>query len=277
VLRPVEKVIHATQRVAEGDLDFSIEFKANDEIGKLAESFNDMIHRLSDVQRQLFQVAHEINNPLTGVLTYSSFLLKRTKEYPDVQEDLTVIVRETKRCREIVKGLLDYSRQSIQAKRHVQVNEIVNDTAKILHNQLSGRHIKFTMNLGIDIPLVLVDKNQIEQVLVNLLINAVDAVPEENALIIVETALVHEESGKMPTVMIKVSDNGCGISPDDMTRVFDPFFSTKGPRGNGLGLAIAWSIIDKHNGRIDLNSEIGKGTTFTIVLPAEEEKGQIEN
>jgi two-component system, NtrC family, sensor kinase len=292
VLGPVSHIAAATHHVAKGDLNYTVSLKKRDEIGDLAESFNAMTRQLSEAQRQLHQsdklasvgrlaagVAHEINNPLTGVLTYGSFLLKRTADHPEIKEDLEVIVRETKRCREIVKGLLDFARQSTPEKRPRDVNEIVSRAIKILHNQFALHHVEYAQNLAQDLPPASADANQIQQVLVNLFMNADDAMGETGGRITVTTSLATPETcraNNLPPsqrfVQIDVSDTGCGITPQNLSKIFEPFFTTKGQKGNGLGLAMVWGIIEKHDGRIRAASEVGKGTTFTILLPVDEGK-----
>jgi len=285
VLKPLRQIVQATHHVAAGDLSYVINLHKHDEIGELARSFNDMTQKLSDAQRQLYQsdklasvgrlaagVAHEINNPLTGVLTYSSFLLKRANGQPELKEDLEVIVRETKRCRDIVKGLLDFARQSQPEKRQVNVNEIIGHAARILQNQLSLRNIKLEQKLRSDLPAIHADLNQIQQVLVNLLVNAGDAIEEKGGTITLTTDLLMGTAGSSldvskEYVKIEIHDTGAGIPPENLQKIFEPFFTTKGQKGTGLGLAVVWGIIDKHGGKINVESEIGKGTTFTVFLP----------
>lgn len=296
VLRPISQIAAATRHVAAGDLDYTVKLKKRDEIGDLGNSFNAMTRRLSEAQRQLHQqdklasvgrlaagVAHEINNPLTGVLTYSSYLLKRAADRPEIKEDLEVIVRETKRCREIVKGLLDFARQSAPEKRPREVNEIVIKAVRILQNQFSMHHIELEQKLEPQLPLVSADSSQIQQVLVNLFMNADDAMGEKGGRITVSTAMASPEiskaNGLSPSrqyVRIDVSDTGCGIPPQNLSKIFEPFFTTKGQKGNGLGLAMVWGIIEKHDGRISARSEVGKGTTFTVLLPVDPGKGSGE-
>ena len=283
VLKPVNEIVAATRKVAAGDLQYMIALPKRDEIGMLAQSFNEMTQKLSEAQRQVYQsqklaavgqlaagVAHEINNPLTGVLSYSSFLLKRAADTPEFREDLEVIVRETQRCRGIVKGLLDFARQSPPEKRASDINEIVERAIRIVHTQLATPQVELQKHLGADLPMVPADANQIQQVIVNLLLNATDAIGEAGGTIALTTA-VSTQGGATPApapaVAITVSDTGCGIPAANLPRIFDPFFSTKGPKGTGLGLAVAWGIIEKHNGRIEVESATGKGTTFRVLLP----------
>jgi two-component system NtrC family sensor kinase len=282
----VHAIVAATRKVAAGDLNYKIVLAKRDEIGILADSFNEMTQKLSEAQRQVYQsqklaavgqlaagVAHEINNPLTGVLSYSSFLLKRAEDKPEFKEDLEVIVRETKRCREIVKGLLDFARQSPPEKHASDINEIVERAIRIVHTQLTAHHVELQTNLRSDLPKVHADANQIQQVLVNLLLNANDAIGEGGGTIELFTNFKlggDTTQAQAREIEIRLSDTGCGISAADLQRIFDPFFSTKGPKGTGLGLAVAWGIIEKHDGRIEVESEVGKGTTFRVLLPVGE-------
>jgi two-component system NtrC family sensor kinase len=283
VLRPVHEIVAATRKVAAGDLHYKIALTKRDEIGILADSFNEMTKKLSEAQRQVYQsqklaavgqlaagVAHEINNPLTGVLSYGSFLLKRVEDKPEFKEDLEVIVRETKRCREIVKGLLDFARQSPPEKHACDTAEIVERAVRIVHTQLAAHGVELKKNLPTDLPKIHADANQLQQVIVNLMLNANDAIGERGGTIGLTTNVVSSgDAGQSQAkqVEISVSDTGCGIPAADLQRIFDPFFSTKGPKGTGLGLAVAWGIVEKHNGRIEVESEVGKGTTFRVLLP----------
>jgi two-component system NtrC family sensor kinase len=199
---PVKGLLKATQQIADGNLSYRITPKRNDEIGKLAHSFNNMTDKLSEARLQLFQsdklaslgrlaagVAHEINNPLTGVLTYSSFLLKRTQDQPEIQEDLKVIVRETLRSREIVKSLLDFARQSIPKKNEADLNEIIDRAIAVVHNQITLAHVTLVKNLDPALPRLILDGNQIQQVFINLLVNGIDAMSGTDRTITIGTSV----------------------------------------------------------------------------------------
>ena len=283
VLKPVNEIAAATQKVAAGDLSYTIALPKRDEIGMLAQSFNAMTQKLSEAQRQVYQaeklaavgqlaagVAHEINNPLTGVLSYSSFLLKRAADKPEFKEDLEVIVRETERCRGIVKGLLDFARPSPPEKHPSDVNEIVERAIRIVHAQLSAHRVEVKKQLRAGLPTVNADANQIQQIIVNLLVNANDAIGEDGGTVALATTLKTPDGvaeAESREIEISVSDSGCGIPEAQIERLFEPFFSTKGRKGTGLGLAVAWGIVEKHNGRIEVESEVGKGTIFRVLLP----------
>jgi two-component system NtrC family sensor kinase len=277
--KPVKQLLDATERIASGDLDHKIEGRRNDEMGRLAASFNEMTHKLAEAQTQIYQssklasigrlaagVAHEINNPLTGVLTYSSILLKQTED-PEVKEDLETIVRETKRCREIVRGLLDFSRQVPARKLAVDCNEVVGRSIDIVDNQLSVKNINVTTTLQEELPPITADPNQLTQVLINLLVNAADAMDEGGGDVFVTTSIEGENGAR--SLVVKVADTGSGIAEADLDQIFEPFFTTKENKGTGLGLAVVWGIVREHGGEIRVDSKTGLGTTFTIRLPVD--------
>jgi two-component system NtrC family sensor kinase len=283
VLKPVHEIVAATRKVAAGDLNYKVALDKRDEIGQLASSFNEMTQKLSEAQRQIYQsqklaavgqlaagVAHEINNPLTGVLSYSSFLLKRAQDKPEFKDDLEVIVRETKRCRGIVQGLLDFARQSPPEKHESDVGEIFERAIRIVQTQLDPLRVELKKDVRADLPKIYADANQIQQVLVNLLLNANDAMSAGGGTLTLSAQLAPDHdaaSAHGEEIEIRVSDTGCGIASENLQKIFDPFFSTKGPKGTGLGLAVAWGIVEKHGGRIEVESEVGKGTTFRVLLP----------
>jgi two-component system NtrC family sensor kinase len=402
--KPVKELVRATNQVSAGNLNYQIKELGEDELGVLGKSFNNMTKKLDETSQQLYQstkmaslgqlaagVAHEINNPLTGVLTYSSFLLKRTKDNPEMQEDLNVIVRETMRCREIVKGLLDFARQSTPKKSSIEINEIINRAIAVVNNQLKLNKINLVKEFDSTIPKITADANQIEQVFINLFINGIDAIGQDGGTLTINSSQItlspkgitqirnavcakshvlmdaNHKIGGIPSVKVKVksngnegfinidpiygnhrnyfgislvksnqinltcptcdisfieknikcpecngpvykiqianqgfiegcasfkdnwqrwefidrageskfvkievTDSGCGIPPENLNKIFEPFFSTKGQKGTGLGLSVIWGIVDNHNGTISVQSEIGKGTTFSIRLPINE-------
>jgi two-component system, NtrC family, sensor kinase len=399
--KPVSELVKATKQVSSGNLNYTIENPGKDELGILARSFNKMTKSLAEAKLQLFQsdklaslgrlaagVAHEINNPLTGVLTYSSFLLKRTKDNPELQENLEVIVRETIRSREIVKSLLDFSRQSVPKKHRADINKILKSGIEVVASQILLKKIELDARFDPSLPEVTVDANQIQQVIINLLVNAADAIGDSGGRISVVPSLLslspqglaqikaavcpkghdlmdselriyglpsiklklasngnvgtvnldpvygkhrHEygieiekgkvlqvacpqcntslieagvncpkcgssvcafevlshgtfesctnsrctwqrwqamdDAGRKDYLEIKITDTGQGIPKEDLSRIFEPFYTTKGQHGNGLGLAVTWGIVDNHDGTINVESEVGKGTTFTVQLP----------
>ncbi|APF17083.1 signal transduction histidine kinase, nitrogen specific, NtrB [Caldithrix abyssi DSM 13497] len=201
--QPVKKLLTATRQVASGNLSYTIPDLGNDELGILARSFNNMTRKLAEARQQLFQsdkmaslgrlaagVAHEINNPLTGILTYASFLLKRTKDQPELHNDLQVIVRETIRSREIVKGLLDFARQSIPKKVRSDIHQVIERAVTVLENQLTLNHIQLEKKYAPRLPQIAIDPNQMQQVFTNLIVNAQQAIGSKGGKITISTALV---------------------------------------------------------------------------------------
>jgi two-component system NtrC family sensor kinase len=276
--RPVQRLVKATNAVAAGDLTTKLEVKRQDELGHLVNSFNAMTQKLEEAQTQIYHsdklasigrlaagVAHEINNPLTGVLSYSSFLLKRVDGNPEMKADLEIIVRETKRCREIVKGLLDFARPVPTRKANVSLNDVVQRALNIVDNQLQFKHITVHQDLSQSLPDVTADAGQLQQVFINLLVNAADAIEDTGGEIFItsDAAMYNGET----CVQISLKDTGCGIAQENLSKIFEPFYTTKAQKGTGLGLAVVWGIIDKHGGTISVKSEEGTGSTFTIILP----------
>lgn len=278
VVNPVAQLLEATNKVAAGDLEYQLSVNRDDELGHLERSFNAMTRRLAAVQSQLYQsnklasigrlaagVAHEINNPLTGVLVHSSFLHKRAEEGSEEQQDLETIVHETKRCREIVRGLLDFARQAPTSKGMVEINRVIERALKIVDNQLRVKEIKVIQALREDLPATWADDNQIAQVVINLLVNAADAIGSGGGEIYAATEVRDTEEGQ--SIEIKVADSGCGIDEQHLGQIFEPFFTTKEQHGTGLGLAVVWGILQQHGGTIQVDSQPGRGATFTVLLP----------
>jgi len=206
-------------------------------------------------------VAHEINNPLTGILTFAHLLLKKTPEDDPQREDLEVIVTEATRCKRIVQGLLDFARQRDPEKSLADINKIIEDSLSLVENQASFQNIEIIKELDSDLPKIMVDVNQIQQVFMNIILNAAEAMPDGGYLTI-STQVVDR------SIEIKFIDTGCGIPQENIGRLFDPFFTTKEPgKGTGLGLAVSHGIVTRHQGRIEVESQVGKGTTFTVKLP----------
>jgi two-component system NtrC family sensor kinase len=207
-------------------------------------------------------VAHELNNPLTGILTFSEDLLEELPETLKSREDIQVIMREALRCRQIVRDLLDYSRQGKTSRKVFPIESVIRRAIKFVGKQAAFHDIQFKVHLGDSPPFVYADQNQLQQVLLNLIINARDAMEGRGTI----TILAEQQPGKGGT-HIAVTDQGCGIEADDMKQIFDPFYSTKGDRGNGLGLAAVRGIIQDHGGTVTAESQPGHGSTFSIYLP----------
>ena len=217
--------------------------------------------QLASVGRLAAGVAHEINNPLTGVLAFADLL--REKENMDAQdrEDLELIIRETKRAREIVKGLLDFARETPQVKTQVNINDLVRQTMLLLGKRDALQDIQLVEALTEPLPQVLGDKNQLEQVLINLSLNACEAMPNGGTLMLATSCA----DGR---IVIEVTDTGCGIKQEHLDKVLEPFFTTKPVgKGTGLGLSVSYGIVQQHGGTLEVESQEGKGTTFKVTLP----------
>lgn len=294
ILRPVNRLINASREVAEGHLEPDIGPKSDTEIGLLQNTFSNMLAAFREqVQRQeeessakLMQserqaivgrlaagVAHEVNNPLTSVLTFTHLLLERDDLPEDAVKDLRAIAESTERVRKIVRGLLDYSRREALQRVETNLNELIESTLLLLGNQMAKANIQLEFETADDLPPITIDRNQTQSVLVNLLLNAADAI-EGGGRIMISTAAGISSTGYR-YVEVSVTDTGTGISPENMENLFDPFFTTKeAGKGTGLGLAVSKNIIDRHGGSIRVNSTPGEGSTFTMRLPLEGSSGE---
>jgi len=217
--------------------------------------------KLASVGRLSAGVAHEINNPLTTILTTAILILEDLDPQDPNYPELETITRETLRCRKIVTSLLDFARQSTPSRKPCDINDVVNESVVLTNKQAAFKDLTLIYQPGADLPPVQLDKGQIQQSIMNLIINAVEAT-DSGGTISISTTYKPE----LATIEIAVSDTGEGISKTDLVRIFDPFYTTK-DNGNGLGLAITHGIIEQHNGTIDVDSQPGRGTTFTIKLP----------
>jgi len=298
IMRPVNRLIQASQQVSEGNLTPEIGPISKDELGVLQNTFKQMVvsleerdkRRRAESENRLLQsekqasigrlaagVAHEINNPLTGVLSYTHMLLRRKDIGDDIRSDLETIVASTERVRKIVKGLLDFSRQTKLDQEPTEVNKLIHSTISIMENQALVKGVSIKFNPGDNLPMVTLDRNQIQSVLLNMIINALDATePGDTITIYTATGLSASDSGQKG-VEITVADTGCGIAPDNLDKLFDPFFSTKEVgQGTGLGLSVSYGIVQRHGGTMRVQSEVGKGTRFFIWLPVETQQNETQ-
>ena len=282
ITRPIRSLVSASDKLAKGYLSHRVECRTGDAIGELARAFNCMADSIKERDEQLKEyvkqeimkserlamigqlaagVAHEINNPLGSILIYSHLLLEDLEENDPRGENLKKIVNQATRCKVIVKGLLDFAHQSEPEMKPSDVNRIVNEVLSLVERQAVFHNIKIIKKLSINLPFVMVDETQIQQVFMNIVLNAAEAMEGQGELII-------ETSSDGKFINAKFTDTGCGIPEQNIKKLFEPFFSTKTKgHGIGLGLAISYGIIKKHNGRINIDSEVGKGSTFTIQLP----------
>jgi two-component system, NtrC family, sensor kinase len=308
--RPVRALHDGTQRLAQGELGYQLAVVPDDELGELAESFNQMslelhaaheevvawtrtledrveektvelkrahehmLHaeKMASVGKMAAVLAHEINNPLSGILTYAKLLTKwldREDAGPARREEtrqcLDLIVSESRRCGDLVKNLLTFSRSVPVNLQPVDVNQVVDRSLRLVQHQLEMAGVEAHLQLNQPSAIAVCDAAQIEQALVALMLNAKDAMPRGGNL-----WLTTQQDKAHGEISIQVKDDGSGIAPDILPRIFEPFLTTKeSEHGVGLGLAITRGIIERHHGRIDVQSEVGRGTTFTIALPSQ--------
>jgi two-component system NtrC family sensor kinase len=219
--------------------------------------------KLASLGRLAAGVAHEINNPLTGVLTFAHLLREKPNMDDQDKADLDLIIRETTRAAEIVRRLLDFSRERPVMMERLDVNEVVLRTVQLIRNQKLFEGIVIVENLHEALPEISGDMNRLQQVILNLTLNSCEAMPKGGKITITTTHADDE-------VCLEIADTGCGIKPEVMERIFEPFFTTKPVgQGTGLGLAVTYGIVQQHGGSIEVECEEGEGTKFIIALPAE--------
>lgn len=284
IVKPINEVVAASEIIAGGNYSKKLRVFREKELSYLSKAFNRMIdaiydrdlkiketahnqiaqsEKLASLGRLAAGIAHEINNPLTGVLAYSS-MLKDDLAGTRFVDDLNVIIDETLRCRKIVKEVLDFARETRLEKEHADINKLLNSAISIIEKHISFRKVHLIRNFSDNMPEILVDVNLMKSVINNLALNAADAMPDGGELTITTSYIDDENS-----VFISFRDTGSGIAKENLGRIFDPFFTTKDPgKGTGLGLAVIYGIIERHNGRITVHSEQGEGTEFIIKLPA---------
>ena len=349
LVKPIKDLLRLTQKISDGDFSQKIDVTSTNEIGQLIGSFNRMIERLSENQeslenyleslesanKQLKQaqeelirteklasigrfaagVAHEVGNPLGAILGYTGILQKEGMDHEEARDYLKRIEKEIERINRIVRELLDFARPSKFEIKAVQVNKILESTLSLLSYQKNFKNIETQLDMQQDLPLIKGDESQLSQVFINIILNAVDAMPDGGILRIqtgtgvVENpdaerlpgiylrrrkndpmesdysrmrradplaALLRRFSEGNRMVKIRISDTGTGIKKEDLENIFDPFFTTKAPdKGTGLGLSISLRIVESLGGEIKVESEVGKGSTFEVYFPAATE-GRME-
>jgi two-component system, NtrC family, sensor kinase len=306
--RPIKALKTGTDYLARGELGHQIEVHSHDELGDLAHSFNGMslqlraaneeivrwamtledrveqkttelqrahdhvlhVEKMASIGKMAAVVAHEVNNPLSGILTYAKLLRKwvssgqtEHEKREEAMQCLELIASESRRCGDLIKNLLTLSRSAPMNVQSTDLNSVIERSLMLVQHQLELGGVELQVNLAKDLPFMQCDPAQIEQVLIALIMNAKDAMPRGGNLWL-DTRL----SGDGREIQIKVRDDGTGIAPDVLPHIFEPFLTTKeSGHGVGLGLAIARGIVERHSGRINVQSEVGRGTTFVVVLP----------
>ncbi|MFC1633520.1 cache domain-containing protein [Planctomycetota bacterium] len=288
ILQPIKQLIFASHQWADGNLDYRIELTQKDEISELTDTFNLMASSLKERDERLKEyahqqimkserlatlgqlaagVAHEINNPLGAILMYSHLCLEETPAEDSQRKNLEKVVGETTRCKNIVRGLLDFARQSKPNVEEADVNEILTRTLSLLRNQALFQNIKITTTFSTSLPKAMMDSGQIQQVFTNIIMNAAEAIDGKGEM----TIATRTENGD-GFIETEFTDTGCGIPRENLEKIFDPFFTTKEVGcGTGLGLAVSFGIIARHQGTIEVESTLGHGTTFIVRLPLKAE------
>ena len=282
VMRPIGRIVAMSQKVAAGDLSARVGIRPPGEMGILCEAVDGMAdavaerenhfrqvvrqqvtraEKLASIGRLAAGVAHEINNPLTGVLTFAHLMREKSNMDAQDREDLDLIIHETTRAADIVRGLLDFARERPIRMEPLDLNDVVRRTVRLIANQKKFEHIVIDELLYDDLPLVRGDMNQLQQVLLNLSLNACTAMPKGGTL----TIRTIPADGE---VIVRVIDSGCGIKAEHLDRIFEPFFTTQDVgKGTGLGLSVTYGIVEQHGGQVDVQSKEGEGSTFAIHLP----------
>jgi two-component system NtrC family sensor kinase len=308
---PLQDLAFGANTIASGRLDQAIPVRSDDEFGRVAGSFNHMTAALKQSRQEMQElvqtlefkvaertqellaakaevaqgeklasigvlasgIAHELNNPLTGILTFTSLMRKKTKDGTEDASDLDLVIRETKRCASIIRRLLDFAREKVPSRGFFNLNQVIQDTVRFIEGPATLRQIEVSTDLEPELPQVWGDPDLLKQVIMNLLINAEQAT-EPHGKIAVTSRLdkasdgMHMGGELAPMVEIAITDTGCGIPEANLQRIFDPFFTSKEVgKGTGLGLSVSYGIVKAHGGKISVESVVGAGTTFRVHLP----------
>jgi len=288
VLNRLAFIQKATEEVAKGNFTpISDPKEQKDEISSLIIAFNKMIAELESRQEQLVEsrklasigtltagIAHELNNPLNNISLTADSLLEEYQSLSEgeFKEMILDIINQTSRASEVVRNLLDFSRSDIPSFKRLEVKEVIEATVKLIKNQLMLMGMKLVCKSPDHLPPIRGDLHNLEQVFLNLFLNAIQAMPDGGVI------TVEANDSKQGYVEVKVSDTGVGIKPEDLEKIFDPFYTTKPVgRGSGLGLSIVYGIVKKHGGYVEVKSELNVGTTFIIYLPIFDEQRDAED
>jgi signal transduction histidine kinase len=284
VTSPIRQLRAATEAVGQGQFDIDVRVSSRDEIGDLARAFDRMTTELKQVQSQLVQseklaafgqlgagITHEVKNPMTGIVSFAQLAQRKLDDPEKLKEFLQLIEKEALRCRDILVNFLKFARSGSRELERIDVNEVVDGAARMLRHQLSIHGVRLKTELSDDVPEILGNAPELQQVILNLGINAQQAMPDGGTVTIGTTRAGGD-------VCITVTDTGPGIPPEIEAKVFEPFFSTKEPgEGTGLGLSVSFGIVRGHHGVLSVSSESGRGATFEIRIPAAPEAAPARN
>jgi len=285
IVRPIDSLLLATRSLAGGNMEQHVQLtNSSEEIAALGEAFNYMVSSVKEKDEQLRQraqeeimkserlamvgqlaagVAHEINNPLGGILLFSRLLLQKAPSEGLMRDNLERIEKDAKRCQSIVQGLLDFARQREPKIETLELNDVLERTVNLFAKQPLFHNIEIVKQYQADLPVISADPAQLQQVFVNIIMNAADAMNGKGAL-----TVATKSSDRDNYVEVGFADTGKGIFSDELGHVFEPFFTTKGiGQGTGLGLSISYGIIQQHGGTIKVSSRVGQGSTFVVILP----------
>jgi signal transduction histidine kinase len=242
-----------------------VELRNRMEAQRLAENRLLQAAKLAAVGEMAAAIAHELNNPLTSVTGFSELAMQGLPETTETYKDLELVLKEARRARDVVRRLLDFARQSESSRASASLNEVIEDVVALSRHLIHTSGVQLRLSLEPDLPWVLMDSNQMKQVLLNLVHNALQAMPQGGELEIKSESAAH--NGRAG-VTVLVCDSGVGITPAEQARIFEPFYTTKGNQGGtGLGLSVTYGIVTDHGGQIDVESQPGIGSKFIVWLP----------
>lgn len=308
---PLKDLESGAKSVASGHFDHTIPVRSDDEFGRVAGSFNHMTHALRQSRSEMQElvqtleskvtertqeliaakaevmqgeklasigvlasgIAHELNNPLTGVLTFTSLMRKKAAVGSEDAADLDLVIRETKRCASIIRRLLDFAREKVPVKGFFNLNHVIEDVVRFVERPASLQQIEITSDFDSALPQIWGDADLMKQVVMNLLVNAQQAIEGQGRITVASRlcpSMASDQPGvdAIPMVDVSVTDTGCGIAPENLARIFDPFFTSKEVgKGTGLGLSVSYGIVKAHGGKITVDSVVGEGTAFHVFLP----------
>jgi two-component system NtrC family sensor kinase len=309
IYQPLGDLARGSERIAAGNFDQVIPVRSQDEFGQLAQSTNAMMAALKKSRRELEDwvatlnekveertaelrvaeaevargeklasigqlaagIAHELNNPLTGVLTFTSLMRQKAPAGSQDAEDLDLVIRETRRCASIIRRLLDFARDKPPEKTEVDLNALALETVRFVERSAALQQVEITVETEPGLPRLHADADLVKQVLMNILVNAQQAIAGPGRVALrtrLHAARKLPLRDPQPVVEIAISDTGCGIEKANLQRIFDPFYTSKEVgKGTGLGLSVSYGIIKAHGGDIEVESTVGAGSTFRVFLP----------